>query len=58
MFDDWLEVKKTSVKEQTAKKLKQRIEKYLLPDLGKLPLGDITAPKRSRQLNPLRTKVN
>ncbi|MFA0678770.1 integrase arm-type DNA-binding domain-containing protein, partial [Vibrio sp. 10N.222.51.A6] len=40
VFDDWIEVKRTSVKEQTAKKLKQRIEKYLLTDLGKFPLGD------------------
>ncbi|MEZ9172173.1 integrase domain-containing protein [Vibrio cyclitrophicus] len=53
VFDDWLEVKKTSVKEQTAKKLEQRIEKYLLPDLGKLPLGDITAPQAIKTIKPI-----
>ena len=53
VFDDWLEVKKTSIKEQTAKKLKQRIEKYLLPDLGKLPLGDITAPQAIKTIKPI-----
>ena len=53
VFDDWIEVKKTSVKEQTAKKLKQRIEKYLLPDLGKLPLGDITAPQAIKTIKPI-----
>jgi hypothetical protein len=53
VFDDWIEVKRTSVKEQTAKKLKQRIEKYLLPDLSKLPLGDITAPQAIKTINLL-----
>ena len=53
VFDDWLEVKKTSIKEQTAKKLKQRIEKYLLPDLGKFPLGDITAPQAIKTIKPI-----
>ncbi|CDT51898.1 Phage integrase (fragment) [Vibrio coralliirubri] len=53
VFDDWIEVKRTSVKEQTAKKLKQRIEKYLLPDLSKLPLGDITAPQAFKTINLL-----
>ncbi|WP_060981912.1 integrase arm-type DNA-binding domain-containing protein [Vibrio splendidus] len=53
VFDDWIEVKKTSVKEQTAKKLKQRIEKYLLPDLGKFPLGDITAPQAIKTIKPI-----
>lgn len=53
VFDDWLEVKKTNIKEQTAKKLKQRIEKYLLPDLGKFPLGDITAPQAIKTIKPI-----
>lgn len=53
VFDGWLEVKKTRIKEQTAKKLKQRIEKYLLPDLGKLPLGDITAPQAIKTIKPI-----
>ncbi len=53
VFDDWIEVKRTSVKEQTAKKLKQRIEKYLLPDLGKFPLGDITAPQAIKTIKPI-----
>lgn len=53
VFADWLEVKKTSIKEQTAKKLKQRIEKYLLPDLGKFPLGDITAPQAIKTIKPI-----
>ncbi len=53
VFDDWLEVKKTSIKEQTAKKLKQRIEKYLLPDLGKFLLGDITAPQAIKTIKPI-----
>ncbi len=46
-------MKRTSVKEQTAKKLKQRIEKYLLPDLGKFPLGDITAPQAIKTIKPI-----
>ncbi|MEZ8602932.1 integrase domain-containing protein [Vibrio splendidus] len=53
VFDDWIEVKRTSVKEQTAKKLKQRIEKYLLPDLGKFPLGDITAPQAIKTIKSI-----
>lgn len=53
VFDDWIEVKRTSVKEQTAKKLKQRIEKYLLPDLGKCPLSDITAPQAIKVIKPI-----
>ena len=53
VFDDWIEVKRTSVKEQTVKKLKQRIEKYLLPDLGKCPLSDITAPQAIKTIKPI-----
>lgn len=35
VFEDWFAVKQTSIKELTAKKLKQRLDKYLLTHLGK-----------------------
>ena len=37
VFEEWFAVKKSSIKELTAKKLKQRLDKYLLPYLGKVP---------------------
>jgi len=53
VFNDWLAVKQTSIKELTAKKLKQRIDKYLLPELGKLVIGEITAPQAIKVLKPV-----
>ncbi|WP_219349768.1 integrase arm-type DNA-binding domain-containing protein [Psychromonas sp. CD1] len=53
VFDDWLAVKQTSIKALTAKKLKQRIDKYLLPELGKLLIGEITAPQAIKVLKPI-----
>jgi len=53
VFDSWFSVKKTSIKELTAKKLKQRLDKYLLSYLGKKPINEITAPQTIKVLQPL-----
>ena len=53
VFDNWLAVKKTSIKELTAKKLKQRLDKYLLAYMGKYPINEITAPQTIKILQPL-----
>lgn len=53
VFEDWFAVKKTSIKELTAKKLKQRLDKYLLTYLGKFPIGEITAPQAIKILQPV-----
>ncbi len=53
VFDSWFSVKKTSIKELTAKKLKQRLDKYLLSYLGKKPINEITAPQTIKMLQPL-----
>ena len=53
VFDSWFSVKKTSIKELTAKKLKQRLDKYLLSYLGKKPINEVTAPQTIKVLQPL-----
>jgi integrase len=53
VFEDWFAVKKTSIKELTAKKLKQRLDKYLLTHLGKFPIGEITAPQAIKIIQPV-----
>lgn len=53
VFEDWFEVKKTSIKAETAKKLKQRLDKYLLQPLGKYPIGEITAPQSIKVIQPI-----
>jgi integrase len=53
VFEDWFAVKKTSIKELTAKKLKQRLDKYLLTYLGKFPIAEITAPQAIKILQPV-----
>ncbi len=53
VFEDWFAVKQTSIKELTAKKLKQRLDKYLLTHLGKFPLSEITAPQAIQILQPV-----
>ena len=53
VFDNWFAVKQTSIKELTAKKLKQRLDKYLLSFMGKKPINDITAPQTIKVLQPL-----
>jgi len=53
VFEDWFAVKKTSIKEETAKKLKQRLDKYLLQPLGKFPIGEITAPQTIKVIHPV-----
>ncbi|MFT6924917.1 MAG: integrase [Psychromonas sp.] len=53
VFEDWFAVKKTSIKELTAKKLKQRLDKYLLTYLGKFPISEITAPQAIKILQPV-----
>ncbi len=53
VFEDWFEVKRTSIKEETAKKLKQRLDKYLLQPLGKFPIGEITAPQTIKVIQPV-----
>ncbi|MFT6987038.1 MAG: integrase [Psychromonas sp.] len=53
VFDDWFAVKKTSIKDLTASKLKQRLDKYLLTHLGKYPLSEISAPQAIKILQPV-----
>ena len=53
VFENWFAVKKTSIKELTARKLKQRLDKYLLADMGKYPINEITAPQTIKVLQPL-----
>ena len=53
VFEDWFAVKKTSIKELTAKKLKQRLDKYLLTYLGKFPISEITAPQAITIIQPV-----
>ena len=53
VFDNWYGVKKTSIKELTARKLKQRLDKYLLAFIGKYPINEITAPQTIKILQPL-----
>lgn len=53
VFDNWYGVKKTSIKELTARKLKQRLDKYLLAFIGKYPINQITAPQTIKILQPL-----
>ena len=53
VFDNWYGVKKTSIKELTARKLKQRLDKYLLSYMGKSPINEITAPQTIKVLQPL-----
>lgn len=53
VFDDWFEVKKTIIKELTAKKLKQRLNKYLLTYIGKFAISEITAPQVIKILQPV-----
>jgi integrase len=53
VFEDWFAVKKTSIKELTANKLKQRLDKYLLTHLGKFPINEITAPQTIKILQPV-----
>jgi integrase len=53
VFENWFAVKKTSIKELTANKLKQRLDKYLLTHLGKFPINEITAPQTIKILQPV-----
>ena len=53
VFDNWFAVKKTSIKELTARKLKQRLDKYLLADMGKYPINEITSPQTIKILQPV-----
>lgn len=53
VFGNWYAVKRTSIKELTAKKLKQRLDKYLLAYLGNHPISEITAPQTIKILQPL-----
>ena len=53
VFDNWFTVKKTSIKELTGRKLKQRLDKYLLGYLGKHSINEITAPQTIKVLQPL-----
>ena len=53
VFENWFEVKKTSIKELTAKKLLQRLDKYILCHLGRFPISSITAPQVIKVLQPV-----
>lgn len=53
VFENWFLVKQSCIKELTAKKLKQRLDKYLLAHLGKFPISDITAPQAIKVLQPV-----
>jgi len=53
VFDDWFTVKKSNIKDLTATKLKQRLDKYILSHLGKFPINEITAPQAIKILQPV-----
>lgn len=52
VFENWFEVKKSNILELTAKKLKQRLDKYILTHLGAFPIEQITAPQVIKILQP------
>ncbi|MGZ9898990.1 integrase domain-containing protein [Shewanella gaetbuli] len=53
IVDDWFEVKRQQVTPDHAAKLYRRFELYILPYLGKTPIGEITAPMAIQILKPL-----
>lgn len=57
-FEDWFGVKKTSIKELTAKKLQQHLDKYLLTYLSKYPIAEITAPHAIKILQPVANQAS
>ena len=53
VFENWFKVKKFNIQELTAKKLQQRLDKYILCHLGKQPINAITAPQAIKVLQPI-----
>lgn len=56
--DAWFEIKKQKVSENHGQKLYRRLELYLFPALGNLPIGSLTAPQVIQVLKPLEAKGN
>lgn len=56
--DTWFEIKKQKVSENHGQKLYRRLELYLFPALGNLPIGSLTAPQVIQVLKPLEAKGN
>lgn len=53
VFEDWFTLKKADIKELTAIKIKQRLDKYVFTSLGKFPISKITAPQTIKILKPI-----
>ena len=53
--DDWLERQK-QLKSTTRKQLKHRLDRFLIPALGRRPITDITAPDLLRLLRRIESK--
>ncbi|RTR38443.1 DUF4102 domain-containing protein [Shewanella canadensis] len=56
--DTWFEIKKQKVSENHGQKLYRRLELYLFPALGDLPIGSLTAPQVIKVLKPAEAKGN
>lgn len=53
---EWLEVKKHDVTADYANDIWRSLERYVFPDLGKMPVADLTAPKIIALFRPLEAK--
>ena len=53
---EWFEVKKTKVKEDTAKDIWRSLEIHIFPSLGEKPISKITAPLTIEVLKPIAAK--
>ncbi|CCQ12451.1 Phage integrase [Pseudoalteromonas luteoviolacea B = ATCC 29581] len=53
---NWFEVKKTQVTENYAIDLWRSLENHIFPELGKLPISKVTAPKAIDIIKPLAAK--
>jgi integrase len=49
----WFELKKTKVKANTANGIFRKLDKYILPELGKRPIKEISAPEVIEILKPV-----
>jgi integrase len=52
----WLEVKRTGLTEDHSKDIRRSLEIHIFPNLGKIPISKITAPKAIAALKPLAAK--
>ena len=56
--DDWFEIKKQKVSKNHGQKLYRRLELYLFPALGEIPISALTAPQVIQVLKPAEAKGN